>query len=72
MVNFCTCTVFDCKAHPRNHNDGCDPCIKKNLELGEVPACFWNNVAAVKGTTDYSAENFAKFVMEKRDSKQMK
>ena len=64
--HFCTCTAFDCIAHPNNHIEGCTPCIKKNLSLGEVPACFWYNVSTIKGTTDYSAENFAKFVIEKR------
>ena len=64
--HFCTCTVLNCTSHPQNHDGGCDPCIIKNLQLGEVPACFWGNVSCVTGTTEYSAENFAKFVLEKR------
>ena len=63
--HFCTCPVLECPLHPRNQDGGCDACIKKNLELGEVPACFWENVSTVTGTTKYSAGNFAKFVMEK-------
>jgi len=65
--HFCTCSDLNCPSHPCNHNEGCDPCIKKNLELGEVPSCIWNNVLNVTGTTDYSAENFAKFVVENRN-----
>ena len=63
--HFCACPNTGCASHPINHAEGCDPCIKKNLELGEIPACFWGNVSNVSGTTEYSAENFAKFVMEK-------
>ena len=63
--HFCTCPALECSSHPHNHGGGCDPCIKKNLELGEIPACFWGNVSHVIGTTEYSAENFAKFVLEK-------
>ena len=64
--HFCTCPVLDCSSHPYNHDEGCDLCIKKNLKLGEIPTCFWENVSNVIGVTDYSAENFAKFVMKYR------
>lgn len=64
--HFCTCHVVECPKHPTNHAEGCDPCIEKNLELGEVPACFWFNVPKVKGTSEWSADNFAKFVAEER------
>ena len=63
--HFCTCTVLDCPHHPTNQEMGCDPCIEKNLEQGEVPTCFWMNVqAGVAGTTEYSMENFSKFCLE--------
>jgi len=65
--HFCTCHVLACPEHPNNHNEGCDPCIRKNLKLGEVPACFWLNLSQVKGETEWSAENFAKFVVEERE-----
>ena len=65
--HFCTCPVSECPYHPNNQDGGCDLCIKKNLELGEIPACFWENVSHVAGTTKYSAENFARFVLEKRE-----
>jgi len=64
--HFCTCHVQDCPAHPNNHDEGCDPCIKKNLKLGEIPACFWLNLPKIQGETEWSAENFAKFVIEER------
>jgi len=66
MKHFCNCPALECVSHPNNHDKGCNPCIKKNLELGEVPACFWDNVSHIIGTTEYSAENFAKFVMKNR------
>lgn len=30
--NFCTCLVTKCPHHPMNHDEGCTPCIKDNLE----------------------------------------
>lgn len=64
--HFCTCPAKDCPNHPLNHEKGCDPCIQKILEIGEVPACVWMNAhAGVVGTTEYSMENFAKFYLEK-------
>jgi hypothetical protein len=65
--HFCSCSDLECSFHPNNHDKGCDPCIKKNLELGEVPSCFWNNVSKTIGTSDYSAEKFAEFVMSKAE-----
>ena len=38
---FCTCTDLKCPLHPTNHENGCDPCIKKNLGLKEIPSCFF-------------------------------
>jgi hypothetical protein len=63
--HFCTCTVTECDSHPNNHSNGCDTCIQKNLELGEIPACFWINISnGVIGKTDYSVENFTKFYLD--------
>jgi hypothetical protein len=62
---FCTCTTIQCPCHPCNHDKGCDLCIQKNLELGEIPACFWVNISnGVTGSTEYSVENFTKFYLE--------
>ena len=65
-THFCSCEEFACSKHPYNHTEGCDPCIEKNLKLGEVPACFWYNVSNVKGETQWSADHFATFVTEER------
>ena len=63
--HFCTCRVFECPHHPCNHNSGCDACILKNLNLGEIPACFWNNVSnGVTGATEWSMVNFANFCLK--------
>jgi hypothetical protein len=64
--HFCTCSDLECSLHPYNHNKGCDPCIKKNLELGEIPSCFWKNVSKVVGSTEHSAEKFVQFVGENK------
>ena len=67
--HFCTCTVTQCPDHPLNHDKGCDPCIQKNLKLGEIPACFWVNISnGVTGSTEYSVENFTKFYLEHKAS----
>jgi hypothetical protein len=62
--HFCTCTVTQCTNHTNNHNKGCDPCIQKNLNLGEIPSCFWRNISIVTGKTEYSVENFTKFYLD--------
>jgi hypothetical protein len=68
--HFCTCNSTKCQKHPAIQNGGCDLCIKKNLEQGEIPACFWINVSnGVKGSTDYSVENFVKFYLDNKEQK---
>ena len=62
--HFCNCTQTECEKHPNNHDMGCDLCIQKNLELGEIPACFWFNISKVTGKTDYSVENFTQFYLD--------
>jgi hypothetical protein len=65
--HFCNCPSDKCDKHGKNQDNGCDPCIQKNLELGEIPACFWLNVEkGIKGATDYSVGNFVKFYLEKQ------
>ena len=67
MENFCTCKSTDCKLHPSNHNDGCTPCIKKNLAVKHVPNCYFNLVtddkSKIKG---YGIEDFADLVTENK------
>ena len=67
MKHFCSCTDTECPCHPVNQDNGCDPCIQKNLQEGEIPSCFWNNVRnGVKGATPYSAECFSEFCLEQK------
>ncbi|MCL2065441.1 MAG: DUF6485 family protein [Candidatus Cloacimonetes bacterium] len=65
--HFCSCKQVECEKHPNNHDKGCDPCILKNLELGEIPTCFWINITNVIGKTDYSVENFTKFYLDHKN-----
>ena len=65
--HFCTCEQTECLKHPNNHDEGCDPCIQKNLELGEIPACFWFNISKITGKTDYSVDNFTKFYLDHKN-----
>lgn len=48
-VEFCTCTSLDCPYHPTNHDEGCTPCIAKNLRTGEIPGCFFHKVEDTTG-----------------------
>jgi hypothetical protein len=61
--HFCTCKETLCPNHP-NHSQGCDLCIQKNLEYGEIPACIWFNIASFSGVTEYSVDNFVKYYLE--------
>ncbi len=36
ISSFCTCKNTDCPLHPTKHDQGCAPCISKNLRLKEV------------------------------------
>lgn len=62
---FCTCPATDCEFHPKHHADGCTPCIKKNLEHHEIPACFWFKIDEnADNSSDYSFHKFANKVVE--------
>lgn len=56
---FCTCKDLKCPMHPTNHDKGCAPCIAKNLKLGEVPNCFFNNIGETTDRTGYTYNDFA-------------
>ncbi len=63
--HFCTCRDYKCKNHPRNHSHGCDPCIKKNLNSGEIPACFFRAVSPeINDLRQFTYESFADFVIK--------
>lgn len=65
-VEFCTCTDRDCPFNPVNHDQGCTPCIAKNLDAGEIPSCFFNIVDPERKADrgDYLRKDFARVVME--------
>ena len=68
--HFCKCPALDCPHNPNNPSGedvGCEPCIKKILSLGEVPACVWFNVEeGLNSTSEFNMENFAKFFLKKK------
>ena len=60
---FCTCTDYDCPFHPRKHNGECAPCIRKNLENCEIPACFFKKAGEGHlGRGEHSFYSFAERV----------
>ena len=62
---FCSCPSDSCPNHPNNHTKGCDPCIRKNLLAGEIPACFWLSVSDnFEGVTEYTTESFVRFYLK--------
>lgn len=61
--NFCTCRDYTCQLHPQNHHQGCDLCIKKNLQAGEIPSCFFRAVHDdLTQVEDFSFAGFADFL----------
>lgn len=66
----CTCQSTNCKYYPNNHNEGCTPCIMKNLKQRHVPNCYFNLVTDDKNEIKgYSIEDFARLVIEKENNK---
>ncbi len=61
---FCTCSETTCPMHPTNHEHGCDLCIQKNLKLGEIPSCFFNEVGNADELDSFFYRDFARVVME--------
>ena len=71
--HFCTCADFGCKNHPRNHSEGCDLCIRKNLKAGEIPACFFRAVSDDLSELDrFTYESFAEFFRKHQTKNAMK
>lgn len=59
---FCTCPVEKCPRHPKNHENGCDPCIADNLKKGKMPACFFRVVSDdVSDAKDFTIQGFVDF-----------
>ncbi|WP_407667763.1 DUF6485 family protein [Orenia marismortui] len=65
--HFCNCQDLKCKHHPSNHSKGCDPCIAKNLQANEIPACFFRVVSEDLSTLEaYHFGDFARFYLENK------
>ena len=69
-VPFCTCTDTKCPYHPTNHNQGCTPCIAKNLREREIPTCFFKSVDFPKPTSEWHFEDFAALILASKEKKQ--
>ena len=66
--HFCTCPEKSCAFHPARHDEGCDLCIKKNLDHGEIPTCFWISVGGdLSGVEKYTVESFVNYFLRSRD-----
>ncbi len=63
---FCNCDNFACPLHPTKHDNGCAPCIHKNLKLKEIPNCFFSLVNGSKDRSGDSFEFFASLVMKQK------
>lgn len=63
LSSFCTCQNTNCPLHPTNHDKGCAPCISKNLNLREVPNCFFNLVEHSELRSGDTLEDFAKLLL---------
>jgi hypothetical protein len=65
-ASFCTCTDHDCKLHPVNHDQGCTPCIAKNLKKSEMPSCFFHKVSNdTSDVPEYTIEGFLRWAAGK-------
>ncbi len=54
---FCPCKNQNCPVHPTKHDQGCSPCISKNLRLKEFPNCFSDLVKNVDAKADNLSES---------------
>ena len=62
--SFCTCTNLACPRHPSRHRGGCTPCVRKCLEAGEIPSCFFRLTGAKGKPEGYTFRDFARAVLE--------
>ena len=63
--HFCACPNLTCKLNPNNqnnHSKSCDHCVKSNLNLGEIPRCFFrlinDDISEIK---EFTIETFVDF-----------
>lgn len=63
---FCTCQNLGCPLHPTKHEQGCAPCIRKNLNRRELPNCFFSLVEGADKRTGDSFQDFAELMLNKK------
>ncbi len=69
--SICTCRDRSCPFHPTNHDRGCEPCIRKNLALGEIPNCFFNKITDDLDSVEaFTMEGFAHEVLKREKSRE--
>lgn len=66
--HFCTCQSRDCPYNPFNHDEGCSPCIQKNLRRREIPSCFFNLLENAEQGKGYSFKDFAELVLAGKEN----
>ena len=64
VSEFCTCKNLDCPLHPARHEKGCTPCIRKNLRLHEIPACFFALLPRSEQRKGDTFQDFAQLVLQ--------
>lgn len=64
---YCTCRDQKCPFHPVNHDQGCTPCIQKNLRQKEIPSCFYHTIDCEKPTPGWHYQDFAALVDKAMD-----
>lgn len=60
---FCTCKNLNCPLHPTRHDQGCAPCVRKNLRLQEIPACFFDRLENAEARQGDTFRDFAELAM---------
>lgn len=70
LAAFCTCADHECPLNPVNHDQGCAPCIAKNLKEDEVPSCIWNKISTREerqaADCDYKMASFAEWMLKSK------
>ncbi len=71
LSKFCTCSDLSCPLHPTNQENGCTPCVAKNLKDREIPSCFFHLVDEdYRGDSHtYTFEDFAALVAAAKGEK---
>ena len=64
---FCSCMDHACKQNPVNHERGCEPCVAKCLQAGEIPSCFFHKLKVPVDDGDYSFAGFARRALPRSD-----